>query len=186
MSDSLRLHGLQCARLACLSPNPGAYSKSCPSSQWCHPTSHPLSSPSLSDINLSQHQGFSNESVLPIRWPKYWSFSFSISPSNEHSGLISFRMDWLDLLADLLFIISCFKLLLEGESLYMYMYKYMYKSEWCHTSLNKCLFPEWIYVQKLDNIVCNKLWIILPSICVVGFQGKKMLVMSESFWQRYM
>ena len=42
---------------------------------------------------------FSNESVLPIRWPKYWSFSFSISPSSEHSGLISFRMDWLDLLA---------------------------------------------------------------------------------------
>ena len=97
MSDSLRLHGLQCARLACLSPNPGAYSKSCPSSQWCHPTSHPLSSPSLPDINLSQHQGFSNESVLPIRWPKYWSFSFSISPSNEHSGLISFRIHWLDL-----------------------------------------------------------------------------------------
>ena len=42
---------------------------------------------------------FSNESVLPIRWPKYWSFSFNISPSNEYSGLISFRMDWLDLLA---------------------------------------------------------------------------------------
>ena len=42
---------------------------------------------------------FSNESVLRIRWPKYWSFSFNISPSNEHSGLISFRMDWLDLLA---------------------------------------------------------------------------------------
>ena len=42
---------------------------------------------------------FSNESVLPIRWPKYWSFSFSISPSNEYSGLVSFRMDWLDLLA---------------------------------------------------------------------------------------
>ena len=42
---------------------------------------------------------FSNESVLHIRWPKYWSFSFSVSPSNEHSGLISFRMDWLDLLA---------------------------------------------------------------------------------------
>ena len=42
---------------------------------------------------------FPNESVLPIRWPKFWSFSFSISPSNEQSGLISFRMDWLDLLA---------------------------------------------------------------------------------------
>ena len=58
----------------------------------CHPLLLPPSiSPSI--------RVFSNESVLPIRWPKYWSFSFSISPSNEYSGLISFRMDWLDLLA---------------------------------------------------------------------------------------
>jgi len=61
--------------------------------------SHPLSSPFPPTFNLSQHQGLSNESVLHITWPKYWSFSFSISPSNEYSGLISFRMDWLDLLA---------------------------------------------------------------------------------------
>ena len=61
--------------------------------------SHPLSSPSPPAFNLSQRQGLSNESVLQIRWPKYWSFSFSISPSNEYSGLISFRMDWLDVLA---------------------------------------------------------------------------------------
>ena len=59
---------------------------------------HPLSSPSPPALNLSQDQGLSNESVLHIRWPKYWSFSFSISLSNEHSGLISFRMEWLDLL----------------------------------------------------------------------------------------
>ena len=59
--------------------------------------SNPLSSPSPA-FNLSQHQIFSNESVFLIRWPKYWSFSFSISPSKEYSGLISFRMDWLDLL----------------------------------------------------------------------------------------
>ena len=58
-----------------------------------------LSSPSPPAFNLSQHQGFSNESVLHIRWPKDWSFSFNISPSNEYSGLISFIMDWLDLLA---------------------------------------------------------------------------------------
>ena len=62
--------------------------------------SHPLSDPSPPAFNLSQHQGiFSSESVLCIRWPKYWSFSFNISPSDEYSGLISFRMDWLDLLA---------------------------------------------------------------------------------------
>ena len=60
--------------------------------------SHPLSSPSPPVFILSQHQGLSSESVLLIRWPKYWSFSFSISPSNENSGLISFRMDWLNLL----------------------------------------------------------------------------------------
>ena len=60
-------------------------------------TSHPLSSPSPSALNLSHHQGLSNESTLCIRWPKYWNFSFSISPSNECSGLISFRIDWFDL-----------------------------------------------------------------------------------------
>ena len=53
---------------------------------------------SPSAVSLSQHQGLSSESALRIRWPKYWNFSFNISPSNEHSGLISFRMDWLDLL----------------------------------------------------------------------------------------
>ena len=61
--------------------------------------SHPLSPPSTPAPNPSQHRVFSNESALHIRWPKYWSFSFSISPSNEHPGLISFRIDWLDLLA---------------------------------------------------------------------------------------
>ena len=61
--------------------------------------SHPLSSPSPPTFNISQHQCFSNESALHIRWPKYWSFSFNISPSNEYSGLISFRIDWLNLLA---------------------------------------------------------------------------------------
>ena len=57
--------------------------------------SHPLSPPSRPTFNLSQHQGLFKESVLRIRWPKYWSFSFSIHPSSEYSGLISFRMDWL-------------------------------------------------------------------------------------------
>ena len=61
--------------------------------------SHPLSSPSPPAPNPSQHQDLSNESTLRMRWPKYWSFSFSIIPSKEHPGLIFFRMEWLDLLA---------------------------------------------------------------------------------------
>ena len=61
--------------------------------------SHPLSSPSPPTFNLSQHQVFPSESVLHVRWPKNWSFNFSISPSSEHPGLIPFRMDWLDLFA---------------------------------------------------------------------------------------
>ena len=61
--------------------------------------SHPLLSPSPPAPNPSSIRVFSNESTLHMRWPKYWSFSFSISPSKEHPGLISFRMEWLDLLA---------------------------------------------------------------------------------------
>ena len=61
--------------------------------------SHPLSSPSPPAFNLSHIRVFSNESALFIRWPKYWSFSFSISPSNEYSALLSFRIDWFELLA---------------------------------------------------------------------------------------
>ena len=61
--------------------------------------SHPLSSPSPPPSIFPSIRVFSNESALCIRWPKYWSFSFNMSPANEHTGLISFRMDWLDLLA---------------------------------------------------------------------------------------
>ena len=97
VSDSLWPNGLQHARPACPSPALGVYSNSCPLSRWCHPTisfSALLFSPSIFPSRV-----FSNETALCIRWPKYWSFSFNISPSNELPGLISFRMNWLDLLA---------------------------------------------------------------------------------------
>ena len=87
-------------RLPCPSPTPGANPNSCASSRWCHPAISssviPFSSCSKS---LPSIMVFSNESTLRMRWPKYWSFSFKISPSNEYSGLISFRIYWLDLLA---------------------------------------------------------------------------------------
>ena len=104
VSNSLQPHGLQHARLTCPSPTPRAYSYSCPSSQWCYPTISssviPFSS-QLQSFPTSQWvmSRFSSKLVLRIRWPKYWSFSFNISPSNDYSGLISFRMGQLDLLA---------------------------------------------------------------------------------------
>ena len=95
MSDSLRPHGLQQASLSCPSPTLGAYSNSCPSSRWCHPT---ISS-SIVPFSSCPASGSFPMSQLCIRWPKYWSFRFNITPSNEHPGLISFRIDWFDLLA---------------------------------------------------------------------------------------
>ena len=111
VSDSLRPHESQHARPPSPSPTPRVHSDSRPSSQWCHPAIT-----SIESVMPSSHlilccplfllppippsiRVFSNESTLCMKWPKYLSFSFSISPSKEHSGLISFRMDWLDLLA---------------------------------------------------------------------------------------
>ena len=78
--------------------SPRVCSNSYPLNRWCHPTISSLLLLSPSVFNLSLQQGFSSESVLHIRWSKYWSFSFSISPSNIYSGLISFWIDWIDLL----------------------------------------------------------------------------------------
>ena len=97
ISNSSQPHGLQHSRLPCPSPTPRAYSNSCPSSRWCHPTHcRPFLLPPSTFPGI---RVFSNESVLLIRWRKYWSFSISISLSSEYSGLISFRIDWLDLFA---------------------------------------------------------------------------------------
>ena len=83
---------------------PGVHSKSCPSSLWCHPAISSSVVPfSSCTYSLPESKSFPRIRVfssfpLPMRWPKYWNFSFSISPSKQHPGLISFRMDWLDLL----------------------------------------------------------------------------------------
>ena len=97
VSDSLRPHESQHTRPPCPSPTPGVYPNSCPLSQWCHLTI------SSSVVPFSCLQSYPASGSFPmalhIRWLKYWSFSFNISPSNPYSGLISFSLDWLDLLA---------------------------------------------------------------------------------------
>ena len=99
-SNSLQPHESQHARPPCPSPTHGVYLNLCPSSLWSIRPSHPLSSPSPPAPPIPPSiRVFSNASTLRMRCPKYWNFSFSISPSNEHPGLNSFRMDWLDLLS---------------------------------------------------------------------------------------
>ena len=93
-------HETQRARPPCPSPTPRVHPNTCPLSRWCHPTISSSCRPLLLLPSIFPSIRVpTNESALCIRWPKYWSFSFSISLSNEHPGLISFRMDWLDLLA---------------------------------------------------------------------------------------
>ena len=98
MYDSLWPHGLQHTRLPCPSLSSRVCSNSCPPGWWFHPTTS-SSFALFSSCLQSFPWVFSNESALCFRWPKYWSFSFSISSSHEYSGLISFRMDSLDLFA---------------------------------------------------------------------------------------
>ena len=96
---TLQPHGLQHTRLLCPLPAPGACSNSCPSSQWYLQIVSSSVVPFSCCLQFfSSVRVFPNELVLCIRWPKYWSFSFSISPSSEYSGLVSFRIGWVDLL----------------------------------------------------------------------------------------
>ena len=111
MSDSLRPQGLQHSRLPCPSPSPGACSNSCPLSRWCHATISSSVVPFSSCLQSFPASGsFSMSQLFAL---KYWSFRFSISPSNEYSGLISFRIDLFDFLA----VQGTLKSLLQHHSL---------------------------------------------------------------------
>ena len=119
--------------------------------------SHPLSSPSAPALNFSQHQVFSNESALRIRWPQYWSFS--ISPSNEHSGLISFGMDWLDLLV----VQETFKSLLQHHSLKASIlqcsaFLMVQLSHWYVTTGKTIALTKWTFVSKVMSWPFNMLF----------------------------
>ena len=99
MSKSFRPHGLQHARPLYAPLSPGICSNSCPLSRQCYPTISSCRPLLLLPSIFPSIRGFSDVSVLCIRWPSYWTFSFSSNPSNEYAGLVSFRMDWLDLFA---------------------------------------------------------------------------------------
>ena len=171
-------HGLQHARPPCSSPNHGDYSDSCPLSQWCNPTissCHPLL---LLPSIFPSIRVFSNESALCIRWPKYWSFSFSISPSKDYSGLISFRMDWLDLLV----VHGTLKNLLQHHSskasILWHLAFFIVQLSYPYMTTGKTIaLTRWTFVGKLISLHFNML-----SRLVITFllRSKRLFI---SWWQ---
>ena len=137
--------------------------------------SHPLSSSSPPALNFPSIRVFSNESMVHIRWPKYWSFSFNISPSNEYPGLISFRMDWLDLLA----IQGTLKSLLQHHSSKA-------STLWCsaffivqlshpHVITGKTIaLTRWAFVGKVMSLLLN----MLSRLVITSLQRSKRLLIS--------
>ena len=150
LSNSLRPCGLQHTRLPCPAPNPRAYSNSRPLSQWCHPTISSSVTPFSSHLQSFPALGSFPETVLHIRWPKGCSFSFSISPSNEHPGLISFRMDRLDLLA----VQGTLKSLLQHHSskASIHQHSAFFIAQLSHpymTTGNTIAMTRWTFVGKM-------------------------------------
>ena len=131
---------------------------------------HPLLLPSI----FPGIRVFSNDSVLGIRWPKYWSFGFSISPSNEYSGLISFRIDWLDLLAvqgtlkSLLQHHSSKALILQHSAFFIVQLSHPYE-----TTGKTIALTRWTFVGKVMSLLFNMLYRL-----VIAFPRNKCLLIS--------
>ena len=174
---TLRPHESQHARPPCPSPTPGVYSNPCLSSRSVMSSNHlilcrlllllPPIPPSI--------RVFSSESALCIRWPKYWSFSFSISPSNEHPGLISFRMDWLDLLA----VQGTLKRLLQHHSSKASILRHsaFFIVQLSHpymTTRKIIVLTRWTFVGKGMSLLFN----MLPRLVITFLPRSKHLLIS--------
>ena len=130
--------------------------------------SHPLSSPSPPPSIFPSIRVFSNESALRMRWTKYWSFSFNISPSNEHPGLISFRMDWLDLLA----LQGTLKSLLQHHSskasVIQHSAFFLVQLSHPYMTTGKIIaLTRWTLVGKVMSLLFN----MLSRLVITFFQG---------------
>ena len=158
MSGTLWPHESQHSRPPCPSPTPRVHSDPRPLSQWCHPAISFCRPLLLLPPIPPSIRVFSNESTLLMRWSKYWSFSFSISPSNEHPGLISFRMDWLDFLA----VQRTLRSLLQHHSsktsiLQLSVFFTVQLSHPYMTTGKTIALTRWILVGKVMSLLLNML-----------------------------
>ena len=198
MSDSLWCHGLQHARLPCPSPTPEVYSNSCLISDAIQP-SHPLSSPSPPAFNLSQHQGGFQWVSSSHQAAKGLEFQLQLSPSNGHPGLISFRMDWLNLLA----VQGILKSLLQHHSskasILRYSAFFIVQLSHPYVTPGKTIaLTRWTLVGKVMSLLFNILsrlvraflprcqrllilWLQLPSAVILEPQKIKFVTVSMVF-----
>ena len=150
--------GLQHTRLLCPPLSPWDCSNSCSLSWWCSLTISSSATPFSFCHQSFPASGFSSESALCIRWPKYWSFSFNISPSNEYSGLISFRIDWFDFVA----VQGTHKGLLQHHTLEapVLRHSYFFMVQLSHpysTTGKTIVLTIWTFVGKVISLVFNTL-----------------------------
>ena len=175
VSKSFRPHGLRHTRPPCPSPIPGAYSNSCPLSRWCHPTISSSVSPFSSHLQSFPASGYFKWVSSSHQVAKVWSFSFSISPSNQYSGLISFRMDWLDLLA----VQRTHKSLLQHHSskasivqclaFFIVQFSHPYMTTGKTTALTR-----WTFVGKVMSLLFN----MLSRLVITFLPGSKHILIS--------
>ena len=178
MSDSLRPHGLWHATLSCPSLSPRVQSNSCASSQWCHPAIlfHVIPFFLLLPSIFPSIRVFSNEMALHIRWPKYWSYSFSISSSNDYSGLISFRIDWFDCLA----VWGTLKSLLQHNSSKASVLQHppLFMAQLLHpymTTGKSIALTRWTSVGKIMSLLFN----LLSTFVIAFLPRNKHLLISQ-------
>ena len=176
VSVSLRPYELQQhIRPPCSSPTPRVYQTHVHQVGDAIQPSHSLSSPSPPAPTPTQHQSFSNESALRMRWPKYWSFSLNISPSKENPGLISFRMDWLDLLA----VQGTLKSLLQHHSSKASILRHsaFFTVQLSHpymTTGKTIDLTRWTFVGKVMSLLLN----MLSRLVITFFSRSKHLLIS--------
>ena len=155
MCHSLQSHGLQHTRLPCPLLSPGVCSNSCPLNQWCCPTISSSSAPFSSSIKV-----FSNELSLCIRWPKYWSFSFSISPSSDYSALISLG------LSDLISLLpKGLSRVFFSTTVWKYQLLCTQPSLWSNCHIHTWLLEKmhiWLY-RPLSAKWC--VWVLICCLC---------------------
>ena len=176
MSESLQSYGLQHTGLPYPSPTPGAYSNSCPSSLWYNPTISSSVNPFSSCLQSFPGSGFFPMSqYFTSSGQSYWSFNFSISPSNEYSGLISFRIDWFDLLSvqvtlkSLLQHHSSKASILQHSAFFIVQHTHPYM-----TTGKTIALTRWIFVDKVMSLLFN----ILSRLVIAFLPRSKRLLIS--------